>query len=572
MQSKIVEFLREIGRLRSPRARTIMLVLLIGAVLAVYARSLGNDFVRWDDPSLVMENPIVWSITPDTIRSIFTMYDPKLYIPLTFFSYQIDHLIWGLNPFGYHLTSLLIHIGNVLLVLWLFMLLKRKWWLAFGGALFFAIHPLGTEAVAWVSARKDLLMTFFFLSSLIAYLFYRNGSKKSYWLAIALALCAMLSKPTAIALPFVLLSLNIWRQKGIDRKAITELIPFLALSIIFTIVAFIGMHSDSAPIAAPFLRILILCRAIAGAIWSFFVPIGLTALYPTPLKISLLHWLAVLTIAVGILIAYRARKLLPGFVFGLVFFLLTFFPTLGKSMSPGSMFFTADRYSYLPMVGLIFAVGYVLTLAFSRRSIRPPLQDATFVSACRNTLLRNRDPASADSALYLMQRFMRYLSCQGVWLHRAGVVFLTAIAIVFTYATYTQSLVWKDSETLYEDIMIKEPLAYMAYSNLANAYNLQERYGEAIPLALKSLEIKPRYIAARFNLGFAYLRLGRYQEAIEQFERVELSWPDNSNLYRHLGEAYGKVGRYEEGVVALLKAAELDPEKSVEELLEGIGQ
>jgi len=136
---------------------------------ALYGSSLSNSFVRWDDGMLIYENPAIREITPSTLKTVFTSYDPELYIPLTFMSYQVDYALGGTNPTIYHAQNLFWHTLNALLVAGFILLLSRRKWIALLCGVLFAIHPLHTEAVAWASARKDVLSTFFFLVSLISY-------------------------------------------------------------------------------------------------------------------------------------------------------------------------------------------------------------------------------------------------------------------------------------------------------------------------------------------------------------------------------------------------------------------
>ncbi|MBI4129132.1 hypothetical protein HY464_00395, partial [Candidatus Peregrinibacteria bacterium] len=178
--------------------------LIIGLTFLVYGQSLGNAFVRWDDSMLIYENPIVREISWKSLKAAFTTYDPELYIPLTFLSYQIDYAIGGMHPFMFHLTNLVLHTLNAVLVFFLVTLLgipshargrnssnpspcPLPWgegnggphFVAFAVATIWAIHPLNTEAVAWASARKDVLSTFFFLLSIILYLRYRNEKRET---------------------------------------------------------------------------------------------------------------------------------------------------------------------------------------------------------------------------------------------------------------------------------------------------------------------------------------------------------------------------------------------------------
>ena len=172
--------------------RLLPIGLIIVLTLLVYGKSLGNAFVRWDDSMLIYENPIVREISWKSLKAAFTTYDPELYIPLTFLSYQIDYAIGGMHPFGFHLTNLVLHTLNAVLVFFLLQLLlsgnnpplplKGEGRVRVAGrgtaflvALLWAIHPLNTEAVVWASARKDVLSTFFFLGSLCTYLKWRDG-------------------------------------------------------------------------------------------------------------------------------------------------------------------------------------------------------------------------------------------------------------------------------------------------------------------------------------------------------------------------------------------------------------
>jgi hypothetical protein len=142
-----------------PSWKTVLIVIgaFFAATLLVYGHSIKGEFVRWDDGMLVYENPAIREISPRTLRHIFTTYDPELYIPLTFLSYQIDYQIGGIGATQYHLTNFLFHTFNAILVAWLVFLLSRKGWIGIVSGLLFALHPLHTEAIQWVSARKDLL-------------------------------------------------------------------------------------------------------------------------------------------------------------------------------------------------------------------------------------------------------------------------------------------------------------------------------------------------------------------------------------------------------------------------------
>lgn len=218
---------------------------IIGAffliLLIIYGSSLTNDFVRWDDGLLIYENPAIRSITPSTLKTIFTSYDPELYIPLTFFSYQIDYLIGGTHAAIYHAQNLLWHTLNALLVALLLWRLTRQGWPSLFGGLLFALHPLNTETVAWSSARKDVLSTFFFLVSLLSYLSYRTQKKRSaYAFSLLSFTLGLLSKVTVITLPVVLFLFDFREHRRWSGKMLVEKIPYLLLSVLFAVIATAG--------------------------------------------------------------------------------------------------------------------------------------------------------------------------------------------------------------------------------------------------------------------------------------------------------------------------------------------
>ena len=182
-------------------------IVFLALTLFAFGPSLFGEFVFWDDDLLVFENPVVQVMTPWTLGKIFTMYDPELYIPLTFFTYQINYLIGGMSPFVYHLTNIVLNAGNALLVTGIaYLLLKRNRTAALLTGLLFAVHPLHTEAVAWISARKDILSAFFFLIATLLFLLHEeHPTRKRYTGMLIAFLCALLSKVIAVTFPVVML-------------------------------------------------------------------------------------------------------------------------------------------------------------------------------------------------------------------------------------------------------------------------------------------------------------------------------------------------------------------------------
>ena len=223
----------EEGKVRGKMQRMKRFIILLGFFLlafAIFGKSLGNDFVDFDDGLLIFENPIIQEISVWSLKQAFTTYDPELYVPLTMISYQIDHLLWGMNPFGFHLTNLVLHTMNALLVTLFIRLLMRRLsyhLLPVLCGLLFLVHPLHTEAVAWASARKDVLSSFFFLLSVCSYLQWREREKKEersgkllYSFSIFAFALGLLAKVSIIMLPVILLLIEWLQGRSLREKTL----------------------------------------------------------------------------------------------------------------------------------------------------------------------------------------------------------------------------------------------------------------------------------------------------------------------------------------------------------------
>ena len=217
-------------RLRNDRSVWLFAALVFGLLLAVFGVSLANDFVRWDYGLLIYENPAIREITFHSLKTIFTTFDPELYIPFTLFNYQVLYAVFGQHAWGYHLWSLLLHTSNALLGAWLISWITGNKKIGFVAGLLFAVHPIQVEAIAWASALKDQLSTLFYLLALIAYLHHRDlDSKRGYWLSLVFMALGLLSKVMVVTLPITLLLLDdLGERKWWSKKAILEKLPHLS--------------------------------------------------------------------------------------------------------------------------------------------------------------------------------------------------------------------------------------------------------------------------------------------------------------------------------------------------------
>ena len=478
----------------------------------VYYQSLFHPFVRWDDGLLIYDNPAVWAITPATLKAIFTSYDPELYIPLTFLSYQIDFLIGGTKPVIYHLTNLLFHTGNALLTAWFTYLLSRRKWIGLVCGLLFAIHPLHTEAVAWASARKDVLSTFFFLLTLIGYLRYRRIGK-FYRHSIVAYLLALMAKVTVATLPVLLLLIDIFDGRKLDRKVLKEKIPYFALSVVFGIIAIFGKTSVLQR-ATLLEKMLMACKSTVFYLQKIVWPTELSVLYPYVGSIGLTNpdflWPALSVITLFI-IAFLSLRRTRAVFFGIFFFLITISPTfLNFAKGEMDLYFASDRYAYAGSIGIFFLIALGLS--------------------------------------QLMQKLSPKIVTGGV-----GVVIL-----LFAFMAHTQSQTWRNTETLFGNVIEHYPNSHVAHNNLGNIYRRQDYLEKSIEHYEQAIAINdhPR---TRSNLGAALRKQGQIEEAFAQYDRALELNADSKNAHFGLGIIYAEQGNRVQALQEYQRAIEIDP-------------
>ncbi len=522
-----------------PPRRTILIVVgcffLIG--LGVYGRSLTNQFVRWDDGMLIYENPAVREISPWSLKRIFTTYDPELYIPLTFISYQIDYKLSGTNPFAYHLTSLLLHIGNALLVAWLAYLLLAPTgvmvsgdepratgfeWIALLCGLLFLLHPLHTEAVEWASGRKDVLSTLFFLASLIAYMRWRgHDEKKLYLWSLAFFVLGLMSKVMVITLPAILMLIDYVQSRPLSKRMITEKLPYAGIALLFGIIAIFG---KTAVVASSTLsqKILMACKSTAFYLQKIFAPVDFSLLYPYTKTITITSpdfYIPVIIVAVLLLTAFLVRNRYRMITVGILFYLVTLAPTFINFAKGGDLdiYFASDRYAYIPSIGVFLLVSAVLAEIISDQWTRIRIMPA------------------------------------------AGVIVLGTLA----FLSYQQSRVWKDTETLFTNVLTLYPdSSHVAHNNLGNMYRLQGDVDRSIDEYKQAISIRP-HPKTWSNLGAAYRKKGMMAEARAAYEAALTL--DPKSAIAHIGYAVILVdqGKLSDAEAEYKKGIAIDPTEEV---------
>lgn len=464
-------------KIRQGHALLLLFILILLPAFTFWP-VLNHEFLNWDDPKNITANPQIKGLTAQNLHAIFldSAKISNYYIPLTFVSFSVDHALFGLDARAFHRTNLILHIANGLLVFWFFYLLTRRLSLAFFSAALFAVHPLQVEAVSWLTERKGLLAAFFFLGSLLFYIRYcERDSRSSYAAAITFFILSLLSKPTGLTLPFLLLLLDYYHDRQWHRRVFYEKVPFLALSIIFGLISLSGQQAGGAMGSREIL-------ALDNLIWAgysilfylaiFFVPANFSAFYPYPDNVHLVY----LFLTPGLIAAVIYFRKQKDFFFGAGFFLLAIIPVI--KIIPFGNHIAADRLIYVPSLGLFFLIGW---------------------------LWQRLGAVSAKFALFKIPAF-----------------FLLAAGIVGMLVGLSRDRlpVWHDSGTLWEDVLQHHPRVALAHANLGAFYGEKNRLDEAIVQLQEALALDPNYAKAHYNLAVAYLRKKESLLAMQHFERA----------------------------------------------------
>ncbi len=505
------------------RIRSWLIAGFFALTFAAYLYPIaGGIFVAWDDTYLIFFNPIIKGISWKTFKAAFSSYDPELYIPLTFLSYQIDYLFGGLSPFVFHFNNLVLHTINALLVTWfLFLFTNGKRWVALLGGLLFAVHPLHTEAVAWASARKDVLSTLFLLISLINYVMYRRvGNQKNYLWSLVTFILGLLSKVTVLMLPLVLILID-WREKRRwNLRMILEKIPYFAFSILFGVIALFGKR-DIVEASTMTDKILMAAKSSIFYLQKLFAPFHLSVLYPYngPISIASPDFYIPLSILLILLLAvfFTIRKT-RDIAFGFFFFLLTVIPTFVNFTKGGDLYFASDRYAYAPSIGIFFIVGFVVH-SFCTASVHSHIQKAR---------------------------------------ERIALTVSGLVLALFLILTFRQAMTWRDSVALFTNTLRSYPRVMAAHLNLAMVYREMEEYDKSLEQLKIADTIRPH---SRTHVAFAtlYEREGKRVLAMEEYKKAIAVNPKDPEPYFGLGILYEKDGKIADAVTMYEKVLTIDP-------------
>jgi tetratricopeptide (TPR) repeat protein len=499
-------------------------ILLLVSVLS-FRPALDNSFTNWDDEELLTQNTLVRDLSWGNVKKIFGSTQAGTYVPLTILSYSVEYRRWVLDPRGYHATNMALHSLNACLVLWLLYLLGAGWWPAFAAALLWAVHPLRVESVAWVTERKDVLYVFFFLWSLICYIAHLKKKRWVYYLLSFLFFAASgLSKGAAAVLPLALLLTDYLITGRLTKSIWLKKIPFFAVAAAFIFAGFWAQRPGGFnPEYAAYnfgQRVLIagynLIFYLAKTAW----PAKLSALYPYPLdgsgSLPWIFWaafLAAIGVAVGAAAVFRMS---PAAGWGAWFFLFCLAPVLQLIRLLGPAM-AADRYTYLPSVGLAFLLALGL--------------------------------GKTDQILAGHRRAWRRAAA-------AGILTLTAILSVLTWQ---RSRVWKDSLALWNDVIAKYPKAAVAYNNRGKYFSDQGLLERALGDYNTALQLQPGYFTALGNRALLYIQAGDYDRAVADLDRAIAMNPSDSRNINNRGTLSVKQGDFRKALSCFNAALEINP-------------
>lgn len=499
--------------------------------LALFLPTVTHDFVRYDDPAYIMENPHLRDgLTAEAVAWAVTGVRGGLWAPLTWLSHALDITLFGLNPAGHHLVNVLLHTCNVLLLFLVIVRWTGAVWPAALAAALFAWHPLHVEPVAWAASRKDMLSTLFFLLALLAYDGYaRRGRWTNYLLVAGAFALGLLSKPMVITLPCVLWLLDYWPYArfpaagGQVRRALwlgAEKGPLFALAAGAAAVTVWAQRGGITPTGD-----FTLGLRIAHAFTSYWVYIGKT-LWPhslaTPyyLDLTVIHYwkgtfgfagLAAVTLALLWLQRGGGSGWRRALLAGWLWFLGTLVPVIGFVAIGHHAY--ADRFTYIPLIGLFTAVAVGLR-ALVRR-----------LPACKGPVV----------ALAL------------VWL------------AVLAGLTWRQLGYWRNTETLFKHTVAVTERNFPAHTNLARYLMEHGRPVEAVPHYERAVALQPGSLDPLNDLGVAYLLAGRYEEAVRTLAAVAAASPDDPEIRVNLGAGFYHLGRLEAARAQAAAALRIHP-------------
>ena len=535
----------------SKKTKLLWLFIITVVTLIAYYPAFDNEITSWDDEFYINDNPYLKDLSGDAVSKLFDFdtYYMGNYHPLAMISLSIDYAVGGedsegnINPFMFHFTNIILHILVSLLVFWFVFILLKNFNVAVIVGLLFGVHTLHVESVAWISERKDVLYSLFFIASLVSYVKYIDNKKIGlYIFSLVLFALSLFSKGQAVSLAVTIILIDfLKKRKLLDVKVILEKIPFFALAIFFGLIA-IGAQKESEALVdeqayTSLQRIGIASYAFMQYVIKLILPVNLSAIYPYPdiigQTIPGLYYLMVIPVLfIGGLFFWLLKKGKNIIVFSIAFFIVNIFLLL-QFIPVGSAVY-ADRYAYIPSIGFFILLAVLIVQLIQKNE-------------------KNKMIIYGFAGLYI---------------------------VVLTGLSFMRSDIWQNSETLWNDTVKKSPKSVIAWNNLGSykdkkaAAAMEEmRFDEAQKLRLeaigdfsKAIAGKPDYKNAFYNRGVSGFEVGKLMKdsvliisSINDFDKALAQDAQFPDAYHNRGNAKAELGKLEAAMKDFNLAIDLKP-------------
>ena len=500
--------------------KMLFYIVVIGVMTAAaFLPSLTNDFADLDDSAYVIDNNDITGLSAANIKSMFTKGYVGHYCPVTMLSYAVDHHFFKLKPFGYHLTNYLLNIMTALLVFYFIFLISKNMYIAFITGLLFGVHPLHVESVAWIAERKDVLCAFFYMVTLIFYSFYiRRRSLVFIILCFIFTVIALLAKPMAVTIPVVFILMDFYYGR-MNIVSFMEKIPFFILSVA---AGFINIHFQAQAgamkvFAKGWEAVYFLAMAPFFYLYKLIWPLNLSAMYEyyrvTPEQLALIPVFGFLFLIISSAVIYSLKYSKKVF-FGSAMSFVMLLPVI--KIIPVGDIYAADRYMYLPSIGLFFVAGIFCD--------------------------------------FLIKRYEKKIAVNLV---------VSGIAVFFLILTWQRCFIWSNPMVFYEETLKTAPNSQVLLNNLGNIYTDSGKIDKAIKIYHRSIALVPEDPGSYYNLGNALFQKGKIPDSIEAYKEALRLNPDYTDAYKSLARSYYTIGDKQREIEAYKKITEIDPSDAV---------
>jgi tetratricopeptide (TPR) repeat protein len=557
----------------------VLCLLLLVVTITAYGQVVTHDFVSLDDDIYLTENYHVRAgLTSAGIIWAFSFTDSPYWHPLTWLSHMLDCQLYGVSPGMHHLTNVVLHLANSLLLFLVLYQMTGALWKSFFVAALFALHPLNVESVAWVSERKNLLSTFLGMLTMVFYVHYsKKPGLARYFLVVSVFALGLMAKPMLVTLPFVLLLLDYWPlgrfpapqpegdtrteaahatipvfQKTTSVSLILEKVPLLILSVLSSALTSLSVHRSGILISTTLvpmkLRIANAIVSYARYMGKLIWPQGLAVFYPYPSLVPLWQSVGAGLLLAGIsFLVIRAWRRLPYLCIGWLWYLGTLIPASGL-VQAGQWPAMADRFTYVPAIGLFVMLAWFIPHMLTKWRYR----NIGLLLAAGALL----------AVLLVLTRAQLHLWSNTISLfeHTLKVTENNYLAHNNLGNALARQGKLKQARDHYAKALRINPTFPRAYNNLASVLVRQGKSEEAIAYYTKALEIKPNFPKAHNNLANVLARQGKNQEAIAHYTKALELKPDFAGAHNNLGNVLEGQGKIKEAVFHFSRALELEPD------------